>query len=140
MTVSTQSSGVEPLLSPQVFKALGDPTRMAILRWMVSSGVSELSVSEVSREFPLDLSVISRHLSQLRDAGILDAERRGRHVLYRVRDAWIASTFRRFAEVFEAPVAARPAMTTLKVRPRSARLRTIPEPVVLRSDEGWRSW
>ena len=109
----------------------------------MGAGRPEFSVSEVSDAFPLDISVVSRHLAVLREAGILDAERRGRQVLYQVREAWVAATFRRFAEVFETPFPKRPATTLLSVTPRHGERSNdlVPLPrSTARQDDAWRSW
>lgn len=56
------------------------------------------TVSEVASCCDVDLSVVSRHLAQLRDAGILDATRRGKQVFYTVRANALASALRTLAE------------------------------------------
>jgi len=76
--------GIEEQFEPRFFKALGDPTRVSILVQLARSG-HPCSVSELAEQCPVDLSVVSRHLSILRDAGIVDAERRGRHSFYTAR-------------------------------------------------------
>ncbi len=134
------SRNLEQVLAPRFFKALGDSTRVAILNWMVNAARSEFSVSEVWAEFPLDLSVVSRHLSVLRGAGILDAERRGRRVIYRVRDAWIAATFRRYARAFEVTLSLHPPPMS-RATPQRRGVRTpIRKPRTEQDDDAWRSW
>lgn len=76
--------GIEKLFDPRLFKALGDPNRVAILVWLARCG-RPCSVSELSSCCPVDLSVVSRHLSILRDAGVVEAERRGRQIFYSAR-------------------------------------------------------
>jgi DNA-binding transcriptional ArsR family regulator len=105
-------AGLEDLLVPRFFKALGDPTRVAILaRLAQSCGPS--TVGSVAGCCPVDLSVVSRHLRVLRDAGIVVAERRGKEVLYSVRYDALAQTLRQLADAIEAccpnPQAATPA-------------------------------
>jgi DNA-binding transcriptional ArsR family regulator len=72
-----------------VFRALGDPSRLAIYRLVRSccaedSGHSsdELrnSVTEIARQFDLSLSTVSHHLKELRRAGLIRCERRGQHI------------------------------------------------------------
>ena len=57
-------------LSPRLFKALSDPNRVALLARLGESRRDQ-SVSELARGFHIDLSVVSRHLGILRDAGIV---------------------------------------------------------------------
>ena len=88
------------LLSPQFFKALGDPTRVGILTWL-AAGRRECTVSEVAEACTVDTSVVSRHLRQLRDAGILSHERRGKEVFYQVRVDHLVRFLRQLADALE---------------------------------------
>jgi len=88
-------------LSPELFKALGDPRRVEILVWLAQSCGSR-TVGQIAAAFPVDLSVVSRHLAVLRKAGIVDAERRGRHIHYRVRYGELAAVLRSIADAIEA--------------------------------------
>ena len=83
-----------------VFKALADPSRMAILARLapLPHGVP---VSEVAACCPVDLSVVSRHLKLLREAGLVAAERRGRQVLYRAQIDDLVTLLRQVADALE---------------------------------------
>ena len=74
-------AGLGELLSPELFQALADPSRLAILLELAQRG-GAASVSEMGQCCPRDLSVVSRHLSRLRGAGAVVAERRGKEVRY----------------------------------------------------------
>ncbi len=88
------------LLSPGFFKALSDPRRQEILfRLAVSGGA--WTVGQVAENFPVDVSVVSRHLAQLRDAGVLAAERHGKEVRYTVRYTAIVRLLRQLADAIE---------------------------------------
>lgn len=89
------------LLSPRFFKALCDPNRIALL-CRLAEGRAPRSVSEMATCCPVDLSVVSRHLAMLRDAGILEATRQGKEVHYRVRVSAVARTLRAVADALEA--------------------------------------
>lgn len=95
-----KSRGLSGLLPTEFFKALGDPTRVAILSALARGG--EMRVGEVAARCPVDLSVVSRHLRQLRDAGILASHRRGKEVFYRVRAKEIATLLRSLADALES--------------------------------------
>lgn len=56
-------------------KALGDPTRVAILLWI---GRRPASVTEIARHFKLSQPTVSAHVQVLREAGILDEKPDGR--------------------------------------------------------------
>jgi DNA-binding transcriptional ArsR family regulator len=64
------------------FKALCEPARIAVLQEVVLLGRAD--VATISKRQPQDRSVITRHLQQLAAAGIVVAERQGRHVFYKV--------------------------------------------------------
>lgn len=92
---------IEDLMEPRFFKALADPTRVAILARLAGC-CQRTTVSEVAKCFTVDVSVISRHLALLRDAGILEAERRGKQVYYSVRFPQLSRTLREMAEAIDA--------------------------------------
>lgn len=69
------------------FKALCEPARIAVLQEVVLLGRAD--VATIAERRPQDRSVITRHLQQLAAAGIVVAEREGRHVFYRVDAAGI---------------------------------------------------
>jgi len=89
------------LLSPEFFRALCDPNRLRILCRLAELGEPS-TVGRVADCCPVDLSVVSRHLSLLRDAGVLSAEKRGKEVYYRVRVAEVVSLLRACADALEA--------------------------------------
>lgn len=62
-----------------VFRALADPTRREILE-MLRGGPR--SSGEIAEQFTTSWATISRHLSVLRDADLIIAEKNGQHVVY----------------------------------------------------------
>lgn len=66
-----------------MFKALGDPVRLRLMSMIAST--SEICVCDLTSEFDLSGPTISHHLKVLREAGLVDAERRGTWVWYRVK-------------------------------------------------------
>jgi ArsR family transcriptional regulator, arsenate/arsenite/antimonite-responsive transcriptional repressor len=64
------------------FKALGDPVRLQLLSQIASAPSGEACVCELSPAFDLTGPTISHHLKVLRDAGLIDCERRGTWVYY----------------------------------------------------------
>jgi ArsR family transcriptional regulator len=69
------------------FKALGDPVRLRLLSMIASAEGGEICVCELTPAFDLTGPTISHHLRVLREAGLVDAERRGTWVWYRARPA-----------------------------------------------------
>lgn len=66
-----------------MFKALGDPIRLRMASMIAAQ--AEVCVCEISPAFELSSGTISHHLKTLRDAGLVDSERRGTFVYYRIK-------------------------------------------------------
>lgn len=105
------------LMQPSFFKALSDPNRIAILARLATC-CSACTVSEIADCCPVNVSVVSRHLAMLRDAGILAARKEGKQVYYSVRYAALADSLRQIADGIEAccPVESRVAKKTRRVK------------------------
>jgi len=63
-----------------VFKALADPTRVAIVNRLASG--EKCCVCDLTGVFELSQPTISHHLRILREAGLVEAERRGTFAYY----------------------------------------------------------
>lgn len=88
-------------LSPALFKALGEPTRLGLLLDLAARP-GERTVSDLGGCCPVDLSVVSRHLRTLREAGVVEARRDGKEMRYRVRYGALVAELRRLADALEA--------------------------------------
>ncbi|GFE17777.1 transcriptional regulator [Streptomyces glebosus] len=66
----------------KVFKALGDPVRLRLLSLIASRAGGEICVCDLTPAFDLSQPTISHHLKLLRQAGLIDCERRGTWVYY----------------------------------------------------------
>jgi ArsR family transcriptional regulator, arsenate/arsenite/antimonite-responsive transcriptional repressor len=64
------------------FKALADPTRVAIVNRL--AGAETVCVCNLVDEFELSQPTVSHHLKILREAGIVSSERRGTWAHYRL--------------------------------------------------------
>ena len=65
----------------EVFKALGHPSRLAIIDALAHS---ERCVCDLNEVIDADISTVSRHLSVLKNAGILSRDKRGNQVFYKL--------------------------------------------------------
>jgi len=74
----------------QVIKAMAHPTRLFIVDRLSSR---EHCVCELTEMIGQDVSTVSRHLSLLRNAGIIHDEKRGTQVFYRLRMPCVLSFF-----------------------------------------------
>lgn len=86
----------------KVFKALGDPVRLRLLSMIASRDGGEVCVCELTPAFELSQPTISHHLKLLRQAGLVDCERRGTWVYYWV----LPAALERLAAVLKIPLAA----------------------------------
>jgi ArsR family transcriptional regulator len=68
-----------------MFKALGDPVRLRLLSLIASHAGGEVCVCNLTDRFDLTGPTISHHLRVLREAGLIDGERRGTWVFYWLR-------------------------------------------------------
>ena len=74
----------------RMFKALGDPVRLRLVSMVASHDGGEACVCDLTPAFELSQPTISHHLKVLREAGLLECERRGTWVFYRVVPAALA--------------------------------------------------
>ena len=91
MKRSTKSSKLSVQRKAEVFKALGHPTRLAIVEKLADG---ELCVCHILEMFNIDMSTLSRHLSVLKNAEIVDDERRGKNIFYSLRCPCILDMFK----------------------------------------------
>lgn len=65
----------------EVLKALAHPTRRAILRLLRER---EMSAGEIAGHFDLSKPTLSGHFNELRDAGLVEVQRQGTSLIYRL--------------------------------------------------------
>ena len=82
MATSPVTAADAERLAP-MFKALGDPARLQMASMIAAK--PELCVCEITPAFDLSSGTISHHLKTLREAGLVDCERRGTYVYYWIR-------------------------------------------------------
>ncbi|MEV4077530.1 metalloregulator ArsR/SmtB family transcription factor [Nonomuraea fuscirosea] len=87
-----------------LLKAVADPVRLRLLSMIGSHPGGEACVCDLTGVFDLTAPTISHHLKVLRTAGLIDGERRGTWVYYRI----IPETVSRLGALF-TPLAAPPA-------------------------------
>jgi DNA-binding transcriptional ArsR family regulator len=80
-----------------VFGALSDPTRRALLETIASR--PDATATELAAELPITRQAVLKHLSALADAGLVDRERSGREVHYRVTPAPLSDAVSWMADV-----------------------------------------
>lgn len=77
------------------FKALSDPTRRRILDILKAGG---RTAGEIGGQFDMTAATVSHHLAVLREAGLVDQEKRGKYMYYELNMSvldelvgWVAS-------------------------------------------------
>ena len=68
----------------EIFKALGHPTRLAIVKGLVEK--DECNVTKMVNNIDISQSTISQHLAILRRIHIVKCTKRGQEVCYKVED------------------------------------------------------
>lgn len=68
----------------EFLKVLAHPVRLCIVNGLLNSGGCNVSHMQDCLEIPQ--STISQHLQKLRAAGIIEGERNGLEIVYRVKD------------------------------------------------------
>jgi len=74
----------------KIMRALAHPTRLFIVEELAHC---ERNVSELTRMVGVEMATVSRHLSLLKSAGLLQDEKRGAQVFYRVRAHCVLKIF-----------------------------------------------
>lgn len=66
----------------RLLKAMGHPSRILIIEELAAG---ERCVCDLTRMIGADISTVSRHLTVLRNAGIVAGDKRGNQVFYRLQ-------------------------------------------------------
>lgn len=82
----TASAGAAEEPAGDVFQALGDPNRRAIVELLREA---PRSVGELADSLPISRPAVSRHLRLLREAGLVTEEAQGTRNIYRLHDEGI---------------------------------------------------
>lgn len=75
----------------KIVKALAHPARLLMVDELAQNG--ERCVCELTELVGSDMSTVSRHLAQLKEAGILEDEKRGKMIYYRLRVTCLTNFF-----------------------------------------------
>jgi DNA-binding transcriptional ArsR family regulator len=71
-----------------LFAALGDPTRLTLLRQLSDGGPSSISI--LAEEFSMTRQGVTKHLQVLAAAGIIDGSRQGREQVWTLNPGRLA--------------------------------------------------
>ncbi|ACU77428.1 transcriptional regulator, ArsR family [Catenulispora acidiphila DSM 44928] len=88
--VSEPLSEIESEALAHIFKALADPVRLRLFSLIASFDGGEACVCDLTLHFDVSQPTISHHLKVLREAGLVNSERRATWIYYSVRPAVLA--------------------------------------------------
>ena len=66
----------------RAFEALGQPSRLAVLRLLIQAGPGDVAAGDIATQLNLRPNTLSTHLGILTAAGLICAERQGRSIRY----------------------------------------------------------
>ena len=75
----------------KIIKAMAHPTRLFIVDELSRNG--KHCVWELTEMIGVDMSTVSRHLTTLKNAGIIEDQKRGAQVYYRIRIGCVLNFF-----------------------------------------------
>jgi DNA-binding transcriptional ArsR family regulator len=81
----------------KVFKALSDPTRRRVLQLLRHR---PMSAGELSDHFTVSKPTMSAHFAVLQDAGLIESEKSGRTIVYRLVMSVLEEALLGFAQTF----------------------------------------
>ena len=103
-----------------VFKALADPTRRHVLELL---RVRPMTAGELADHFPVSKPTMSAHFAVLKEADLVDVQKMGKAVIYRLNLSVLEDALLGFVGAFSAVKgAAQPA----EARPAALKKGTIP--------------
>jgi ArsR family transcriptional regulator len=77
----------------RLLKALADPTRLAMV-WCLRRAAAPVCICDFTATFDLGQPTISHHMGKLKAAGLVESEKRGLWVYYRLRQDLPPATVR----------------------------------------------
>ena len=83
------------MMMQKVFEALSSTARRKILAYLSHA---ELNAGEIASRFDMSKAAVSQHLSVLQNAGLVESEKRGQFVYYRLMPDNLINTFNSYAQ------------------------------------------
>jgi DNA-binding transcriptional ArsR family regulator len=80
-----------------VFRALSDPTRRRILQLLRER---PMTAGEIAENFPLAKPTLSAHFAVLREADLIEPDKHGKSITYRLKLSVLEDALLSFAQTF----------------------------------------
>jgi ArsR family transcriptional regulator, arsenate/arsenite/antimonite-responsive transcriptional repressor len=77
--------------------AMGDEARLQIAMLLLDKG--QMNVGDIAAQFRLSRPTISHHLKVLKDARIVQSEKRAQEIFYRVDNVYVVGQLRELADL-----------------------------------------
>jgi len=106
----------------RVFKALADPTRRRVLQLLRQR---PMLAGELSDHFPVSKPTMSAHFAVLQEAGLIEAEKSGRTIVYRLKMSVLEEALLGFAQTLGWEM--KPGKTRSAAAPGAKRRRSLPQ-------------
>lgn len=84
----------------ELFKALGDPTRLNVLQLLTLNPERHLCVGAIARRLGVTQPAVSQHLKVLKFLGLVKASRDGYHIHYSINQDMLAAYKAHIDELF----------------------------------------
>lgn len=92
MPTRTRSLDIETLTRiAQILKCIAHPVRLSVVE--ILDQEERLTVGELREKTGLEQSLLSHHLIKMKDKGVLVSERKGKHIIYSLKDRHIVRIF-----------------------------------------------
>ncbi len=88
---------MQAMKQQQVFKAMADPTRRAILKRLQGGA---LSAGEIGAAFAMTGASLSHHFAVLKQADLVRTERRGQYIVYSLNSTVVEDLTRMVLDLF----------------------------------------
>ena len=99
-----------------IFQALGHPTRIAIVEFLLQG---EMSVGRLCEKVGVEQANASQHLAVLRNKYLVETRKEGNQIFYRLRDPLLGEVLEKMREYFFAHI--NEAMDVLRKEKKAAR-------------------
>lgn len=85
----------------EIFKVLGDETRLKIIKLLASNTVESLCVTDLAKMIGISQQAASQHIKLMKMAGFLEPNKKGYHVYYTINMSNLIKMKKNIDELFE---------------------------------------